>query len=92
MLATALSALRSRRSGEAGRNWVVVRFDGLAPARESMRLIGPNQSFADISAPTRTARGGFVFRYLPTPRRGNHLVTIGHDGLTLTADCTLTVE
>jgi hypothetical protein len=70
---------------------VVVRFDGLAPAREIHALIGPNEVLRGV----RTDANGEGRIRLPIPantRRGNHLVTIGHDGLALTADCTLTVQ
>jgi len=67
-----------------------ITFDGLRPNREIHALLGPNEVLRGV----RTDASGSGRIQLPIPKgtsRGKHLVTIGHDGLALTADCTLTV-
>lgn len=68
-----------------------IRFNGLLPNREIHALLGPLEVLRGV---TTDANGRGVIQ-LPIPRqtrKGNHLVTIGHDALALTADCTLTVR
>lgn len=70
---------------------VAVRFDGLRPNREVHALLGPIEVLRGVQ--TNSQGAGRI--QLPIPegtRRGNHLVTIGHDGLALTADCTVAVQ
>jgi hypothetical protein len=70
---------------------VAVRFDGLRPNREIHALLGPIEVLRGVN--TNAQGEGRI--QLPIPegtRRGNHLVTIGHDGLALTADCTVSVR
>jgi hypothetical protein len=70
---------------------VDVAFDGLRPNREIHALLGPNEVLRGVS----TDEQGSGRIGLPIPRGtppGNHLVTIGHDRLALTADCTVTVQ
>jgi hypothetical protein len=77
-------------TGAPGRA-VAITFDGLRPNREIHALLGPNEVLRAVQA----NRNGSGRIRLPIPRgtrRGNHLVTIGHDGLALTADCTLTIR
>jgi hypothetical protein len=77
-------------TGTPGRA-VRITFDGLRPNREIHALLGPNEVLRGVQA----NRNGSGRIRLPIPRgtrRGNHLVTIGHDGLALTADCTVTVR
>ncbi len=69
---------------------VEITFDGLRPNREIHALLGPNEVLRGV----RTDASGSGRIQLPIPNgtsRGNHLVTIGHDGLALTADCTVAV-
>jgi hypothetical protein len=70
---------------------VDVKFDGLRPNTEIHALLGPNEVLRVV----RTDAAGAGEIKLPIPagtRPGLHLVTIGHDGLALTADCTVTVN
>jgi hypothetical protein len=70
---------------------VAVRFDGLKPNREIYAAIGSAEVLRDVDT---DSRGGGTLQ-LPIPAGtavGDHLVTIGHFGLGLTADCTVTVE
>ena len=69
---------------------VDVKFDGLRPNTEIHALLGPNEVLRTVKTERRSRR-----YQLPIPagtRPGLHLVTIGHDGLALTADCTVTVN
>jgi hypothetical protein len=69
---------------------VQITFDGLRPNREIHALLGPNEVLRGVQ--TDATGAGRI--QLPIPeqiRRGNHLVTIGHDGLALTADCTVSI-
>ena len=69
---------------------VDVRFDGLRPNTEIHALLGPDLVLRGVS--TDTTGAGRID--LPVPRGarpGLHLVTIGHDGMALTADCTVNV-
>jgi hypothetical protein len=70
---------------------ISVTFDGLRPNREVHALLGPIEVLRGVV--TDAAGSGSL--ELPIPRNatvGNHLITIGHDGLALTADCTATVR
>lgn len=69
---------------------VPVKFDGLLPNKEIHALLGPDLVLNNVV----TDANGEGEIQLPIPvgtRLGNHLVTIGHDGLALTADCTVNV-
>ena len=68
-----------------------VRFDGLRPSTPIHALFGPDLVLDGV--PTDANGAGRIA--LPIPRNarpGLHLVTIGHDGIALTADCTATIE
>jgi hypothetical protein len=68
---------------------VDVTFDGLRPSARVHALLGP-----DLVAFGETDDSGSGSISLPIPSRarlGLHLVTIGHDGLALTADCSVEV-
>jgi hypothetical protein len=70
---------------------VEVTFDGLRPNREIHALLGPDLVLRGVTTDSRGA--GRIMLPIPTGTRpGRHLVTIGHDGLALTADCTVTVR
>jgi hypothetical protein len=67
-----------------------VTFEGLLPQRAIHALLGPVLVLEGV---TTDAKGNGAID-LPIPAGtppGPHLVTIGHDGLALTADCTVTV-
>jgi hypothetical protein len=69
---------------------VPIKYEGLRPNREIHALLGPQLVLRGVNT---DANGAGQIQF-PIPRNaspGNHLVTIGHDGLALTADCTLTV-
>ena len=68
-----------------------VRFDGLRPNTPIHALLGPNLVLDGI--PTDANGSGRIALPIPRGTRpGLHLVTIGHDGIALTADCTAMVE
>ncbi len=70
---------------------VDIRFDGMLPNREIHALLGPNEVLRGYKT---DARGGGLIQF-PIPKEtapGDHLVTIGHDRLALTADCTIQVR
>lgn len=70
---------------------VQISFDGLRPNREIHALLGPELVLRGVMTDAKGA-GQIAF---PIPRGatpGAHLVTIGHDGLAITADCTLIVH
>jgi hypothetical protein len=69
---------------------VEVDYDGLVPTTEIHALLGPELVLDGVFSDA----DGEGSIQLPIPlgaRRGLHLVTIGHDGLALTADCTVNV-
>lgn len=69
---------------------VDVKFDGLRPNLEIHALLGPTEVLRNV----KTDGSGAGQIKLPIPRGtrpGRHLVTIGHNGLALTADCTVDV-
>jgi hypothetical protein len=70
---------------------VAITFDGLRPNLEIHALLGPIEVLRGVKTDAKGS-GQINFPIPEGARRGNHLVTIGHDGLALTADCTLTVQ
>jgi hypothetical protein len=69
---------------------VPISFDGMLPHREVHALLGPTEVLRGVQTDGNGA-GRLNFPIPKGTRPGNHLVTIGHDGLALTADCTLSV-
>lgn len=69
---------------------VAVAYDGLVPNTEIHVLLGPHLVLDGVL----TDANGEGTAQMPIPAdasEGLHLVTIGHDGLALTADCTVNV-
>ena len=75
--------------GKAGAT-VPIRFEGLRPNREIHALLGPQIVLRGVNTDANGA-GRIQFPIPKGTRPGKHLVTIGHNGLAITADCTLTV-
>jgi hypothetical protein len=76
--------------GKAG-DKVPITFEGLRPSREIHALLGPQLVLRGVK--TNASGGGRIQFPIPQGTRpGNHLVTIGHNGLAITADCTIRVR
>jgi hypothetical protein len=77
-------------TGKAG-GTVQIAFEGLRPNREIHALLGPELVLHGVKTDA-TGSGRISFPIPAGTRPGKHLVTIGHNGLAITADCTLTVR
>lgn len=72
------------------RGAVDVQFDGLVPNEEIHVLLGPDLVLDGVFAGP-TGEGQIKLPIPAETRVGPHLVTIGHNGFALTADCTVEV-
>jgi hypothetical protein len=70
---------------------VDVMFDGLRPNMNVHALLGPDLVLSGFMTDTN-GEGTIALPIPPATTEGLHLVTIGHDGLALTADCTVNVS
>jgi len=69
---------------------VLVAYDGLLPNTEIHVLLGPELVLDGVFT-NANGEGGVQMPIPADATAGLHLVTIGHDGLALTADCTVNV-